>query len=56
MQRLGEMVEQITSAAPTLKLSFNVLVAAEGNYVDDGTLSALNALLAQATGKMKFEK
>jgi len=56
MQRLGELVEKITSTAPTLKLSFNVLVTAEGGFTDDDTVSALNILLAQATNKMKFEK
>lgn len=56
MQKLGEVVDEIASTAPTLKVSFNLLITAEGGEVDPATVAALNALLAKASAKLKFDE
>jgi dihydropteroate synthase len=48
MQKLGEVVEEITSTAPALKVSFNLLVTAEGDDVDRATVDALKVWNAVA--------
>jgi hypothetical protein len=55
LQRLGEVAGDLTAAAPGSKFSFTVLVTAEGGPVDAAVIEALNAVLAQATGKLRFD-
>lgn len=55
LQRLGEIVDQLTAVNPLLKIGFKVMVTAEGREVDETTREALNAVLSQATKKLRFE-
>lgn len=47
IQRLGEKIEALVTAAPGLVLDFQVAVSAEGEAPDDATLAALNGILAE---------
>ena len=55
LQKLGELVEQLSSAAPELKLSFRVLITAEGNGADPAAVASLNRLLQEVSNKLGFE-
>ena len=54
VQKLGEEVDRLTSAAPALKLVFTVLLTFDGN-ADDATVAALNLALAQVSSKLRIE-
>ena len=53
VQKLGEEVGRLTSAAPALKVGFSVLITVEGN-ADDATVEALNKALAQVSSKLRI--
>ena len=54
VQKLGEEVGRLTSAAPALKLVFTVLLTVDGN-ADDATVAALNLALAHMSRKLRIE-
>ena len=56
LQKLGEVVGDLAVAAPGSKFSFSVLVTAEGGPVGAAVIEELNAILGQATAKLRFEK
>ena len=55
MQKLGETVDQLTTAAPSLKMTFSVLITAEGKDAVESTVKSLNDLLSKVTSKLRFE-
>ena len=55
VQKLGEEVGKLTSAAPALKLGFTVLFTVEGN-ADAATVEALNQALAQVSAKLRLDQ
>jgi hypothetical protein len=56
LQKLGEVAGDLAVVAPGSKFSFSVLVTAEGGPVDAAVIEELNAILAQATANLRFEK
>ena len=54
VQKLGEEVGRLTSAAPALKLGFTVLITVDGN-ADDATVAALTQALAHMSRKLRIE-
>lgn len=54
VQKLGEEVGRLTSAAPALKLVFTVLLTVDGN-ADDATVAALTQALAHMSRKLRIE-
>jgi len=55
LQKLGELVEQLSGAAPELKLSCHELITAEGNGADPSAIASLNELLQEASEKLKLQ-
>ena len=54
LTKLGELVEQLSAAAPEFNLSFHVLITAEGNGADAAAVAALNQVLKEASIKLKL--
>jgi hypothetical protein len=54
LQRVGELVTELSKTAPAVKFNFHLLITVEDQEVDADTRSALNEILAQASPKLRF--
>jgi hypothetical protein len=54
LMKLGERVQELSAAAPTLTFGFHVLITANGDDATADIAAELNAILAELTSKLKF--